>query len=360
VGADPGSIDLVSQLAHLAFPLASGEQAELDDAGVPAVLLQASGQRGPAAGEGVSQERLTNFGRAALVAAYALDEGPDLPGPSTRLSFGNRALPGWAVRLLSLALLLAPLLVCVDAMARLRRRREPIMRSLAWASSACVPFAAAALLALALGALGIVAAPPAQLSRSALAADAAAPVTLAATLLVLVLALLSWPALARRLGVAARPEGDAAGLAPMLLLLCVALVVWLVNPFMALLLVPAVHLGLLAADPRGRALPAAALALALSPLVLVLLVYGHELGLGAIALAESAPLALAGAQVGVLTALLWSVALGCLLALLAHVLAPAAAADRARRPEPIEISTRGPLGYAGPGSLGGTESALRR
>jgi hypothetical protein len=146
----------------------------------------------------------------------------------------------------------------------------------------------------------------------------------------------------------------------MLLLLCVALVVWLVNPFMALLLVPAVHLGLLAADPRGRALPAAALALALSPLVLVLLVYGHELGLGAVALAESAPLALAGAQVGVLTALLWSVALGCLLALWAHVLAPAAAADRARRPEPIEISTRGPLGYAGPGSLGGTESALRR
>jgi hypothetical protein len=35
---------------------------------------------------------------------------------------------------------------------------------------------------------------------------------------------------------------------------------------------------------------------------------------------------------------------------------------RARRPEPVvaTASVRGPLGYAGPGSLGGTKSALRR
>ncbi len=359
VGADPGSIDPTSQLAHLALPLASGEQAELVDAGVPAVLLQASGQRAPAADEGVSELRLANFGRAALAAAYALDEGPDLPAPSTRLSFGNRILPEWSVRLLALALLLSPLLACVDALARLRRRREPILRSLAWAASACVPFAVAALFAVALGALGIVAAPGAQLSPAALAADGSAPVALALTLLVLALALLSAPALANRLGVPGRPDGDAAGLAPMLLLLCVAVVVWVADPFAALLLVPATHLGLLAADPRARALPAAAIAAALTPVVLVLLVYGHELGLAPLPLAESVTLGLAGGQVGLLAALLWSVALGCLLALLAHVLAPVSA-DRRQPLERVEISTRGPIGYAGPGSLGGTESALRR
>ena len=32
--------------------------------------------------------------------------------------------------------------------------------------------------------------------------------------------------------------------------------------------------------------------------------------------------------------------------------------DRAAEPDPIR--TRGPLSYAGPGSLGGTQSALRR
>ncbi len=359
VGADPGSIDLVSQLAHLAFPLASGEQAELDDAGVPAVLLQASGQRAPAADEGVSEPRLANFGRAALAAAYALDEGPDLSAPSTRLSFGNRALPEWAVRLLVLALLVAPLLLCVDALARLRRRGEPVLRSLAWVASTCVPFVAAAFAAAALGALGIVAAPGAQLSAPALAADGTAAVALAVTLAVLVLALLVWPLLAGRLGVVTRPQSDAAGLAPMLVLLSVALAVWAIDPFAALLLVPAAHLGLLAADRRRRALSLLALGLALVPPVLVLLVYGHELALGPLALAKSAALLLAGGQIGLLAALLWGVALGCLLALLAHVLAPIAA-DRARLPERIEISTRGPLGYAGPGSLGGTESALRR
>lgn len=358
VGADPGSIDLVSQLAHTAFPLVSAEQAELDDAGIPAVLLQASGQHEPAAGDPVGESRLANFGQAALAAAYALDEGPDVPAPGTRLAFGNRSLPLWAIRLLGLALLLAPLLVCVDALARLRRRGEPIARSLVWAASACVPFAAAALFAVLLGALGIVAAPDAQLSASALAADGSAPVVLVGVLIALTLALISWPALARAVGVGVRPEGDAAGLAPMLALLAVALVVWAIDPFAALLLVPAAHLGLLAADPRGRALPLVALAAALSPPALVLAVYGHELGLGPLALAESAALLLAGGQVGALAALLWSVALGSVLALLAHVLAPVAL-DRDQPLQRREISTRGPLGYAGPGSLGGTESALR-
>jgi hypothetical protein len=60
-------------------------------------------------------------------------------------------------------------------------------------------------------------------------------------------------------------------------------------------------------------------------------------------------------------ALLWSVMLGCLAT--AVILAVRAT----RRPE-LEavgagtgaVSIRGPIGYAGPGSLGGTKSAIRR
>ena len=54
--------------------------------------------------------------------------------------------------------------------------------------------------------------------------------------------------------------------------------------------------------------------------------------------------------------LLWSIAAGCAVGALvvaAHGRAPADAGE-------IPITMRGPKTYAGPGSLGGTESALRR
>jgi hypothetical protein len=71
-------------------------------------------------------------------------------------------------------------------------------------------------------------------------------------------------------------------------------------------------------------------------------------------------LLLAGGQIGLLGAILWSVAFGC-------VAAAAMLAVRAQQPPPgpqmadlHEVTIRGPMSYAGPGSLGGTESALRR
>jgi peptidase M28-like protein len=362
VGADPGAPSLGAQLAHLAVPLAVGEQAPLNDAAVPAALVQVSGARGPVTGTRVSEARLSNFGRAVLAAVYALDEGPDIArAPSARLALGRRALPAWAIRLLALAALLAPLVASVDALARLRRGREPLAAALRWALLGALPFAATALLSIVLGALAIVAAPAGQLSPAALAADGGALAALATTTLVLVAALVARPRLARRLRLAGMPAShpDACGLAALLALLAVALLVWLVNPFAALLLVPAAHLGMLAADSRPRPLSLAGIALALLPPVALLFLYARELGLDPIALAESALLALAGGQVGLLGALLWSVAAGALLSLLALTLAER---PRERPPEleRIEISTRGPLTYAGPGSLGGTESALRR
>ena len=46
LGANPGSPSALGQLAHLTFPLSVGEQAVLDAGGLPAVLIQASGERG--------------------------------------------------------------------------------------------------------------------------------------------------------------------------------------------------------------------------------------------------------------------------------------------------------------------------
>jgi hypothetical protein len=64
--------------------------------------------------------------------------------------------------------------------------------------------------------------------------------------------------------------------------------------------------------------------------------------------------------VGLGAALLWSVALGCAAAMTRLVLTQAPPVRRPAAPEIDEITIRGPLSYAGPGSLGGTESALRR
>jgi hypothetical protein len=365
-GVNSGAPDTVVQLAHLVLPLAIGEQASLNAAGIPSVLVQVSGERGPSPSEQVSEARLQNFGRSVLSAVYALDEGPNIVAPSaSRLLLGRDALPGWAIRLLVFALLLPPLLVCVDALARLRRRHEPVLRWVVWTLTTALPFFACALFAILLGRLAIVAAPSSQLSAVSLSADGSASAAVVSAGLVLVLALLMWPVLVRRVALPLRPSTDGASLAVPLVLIAVALLTWVFNPFACLLLVPALHLWPLAvspalrARPHGRLLAFGAILVGVLPLVLLLIVYGHELGLGPMQLAESIVLALVGGQIGPFGALLWSVALGCLLAVALRVLtvAPAGSVDPQKW---VAVSTRGPVSYAGPGSLGGTESALRR
>jgi hypothetical protein len=56
-------------------------------------------------------------------------------------------------------------------------------------------------------------------------------------------------------------------------------------------------------------------------------------------------------------ALEWCLLLGCLAVTAALVVL---AAQGQRRTAPVPVTVRGPVTYAGPGSLGGTKSALRR
>lgn len=365
-GLDPGNLGDAAEFAHFAFPLATGEESPLNKAGVPAVLLQVSGRRGPSAGEPVSEARLLGFGRSALSAIYALDEGPNIPvSSSPQLQVGGKLLPLWAIRLLAFALLLPSLLVSVDALARLRRRREPVLPWFGWALAGALPFLLGAVSAVLLGALGILAAPPAQLSAVSLPADGSAPGATLVCGLVVVLALIAWPMSVRRLSLPVRPSADAAGLAITLLLLGIALLVWLFNPYACLLLIPAAHLWPLAVEARRRlslgprAVALSAVVAGALPVLLLLVLYARELGLGPVGLAQSAVLALAGGLVGPVAALLWSAACGCLFTAILFVCAPPASTE----PDSLEWSevlTRGPSTYAGPGSLGGTESALRR
>jgi hypothetical protein len=366
----PGAPSAIGQLAHLAFAFAPGEQGVLLAAGVPAVLVQASGERGPSAGAPVSVERIEGLGRGTLNAVDALDIAPDVPStPQTGLVLTHQIVPEWALRLLIGALLIPVAAVLFDGLARARRRRQPFARWSVWTLACALPFLACALFAILLGALGgIAAAPSIPPPAGAMSFDGAAATGVLSCVAVLGLAWLGWPALARRLGLAVRPTPetpgvDAAGIATLLVLLALASLVWVFNPYAALLIVPGLHLLLPIASPERRPRPIAGLALlvlALVPLALLLAFYAHQLGYGPGGLVWAATLLLAGGHVGVLAAAAWSIACGCGVAIALVALTPPADPIGIGSEEHKEITIRGPLSYAGPGLLGGTESALRR
>jgi hypothetical protein len=146
----------------------------------------------------------------------------------------------------------------------------------------------------------------------------------------------------------------------MLVMTVIAVLIWVVNPFASLMVVPALHLWLWLAEPglrARRALPVLLLVLGLLLPALVLVYYMNSLGLSAAEAAWSVVLLVAGGQIGPLGAVCWSVLLGCVAS--AAVIVVRSFGERVHEEEPV-ITVRGPVTYAGPGSLGGTESALRR
>jgi hypothetical protein len=255
-------------------------------------------------------------------------------------------------------LLLAPLVVAGDALAAVRRARDPLLPWLRWTLANALPLVVAALFALALGAVGLLAATPdGPVPPTALPAQAAA---LLAVGLVLVLCWV-WlrPALLRLTGPVGEPSAPAAGVVVLLVALAVAIVIWIGNPYAAAMLAPALHIWLfaLAPDlPLRRTVRVALVALGIVPIAVVAVVVANALGLGGLDAAWELLLLVAGGHVSLLAVLLWSLLAGCAaaaLAIAAH--GPVHDAD-----DDLPITVRGPSSYAGPGSLGGTESALRR
>lgn len=362
VGADAGHSRAIAQLARLAFPFAQSEQAPFNAAGIPAVAIQASAERGPEAGAAVSADRLRGFGRAALRAIDALDSGPALDErPSAEVVVVDKVLPPWVTRLLIGVLLLPMLVTAIDGLARVRRRKAAVAVWIRWLLALAFPFAAAALAARLLPGIGLLdAAPGGAVPAGLIAADVAALGVVAG---VFVLGTLAVRPLQRLLAV--RPEaipaierengGPAAALT--LAITAVAIAVWAANPFAAAVLVLPAHLWMLAAVPEVRLGRASALALvlvALLPAALVLAVYANAVGASVVQLPWAVLLLIAGGQVGIL-ALLAICALGaCAVGAFRLALLPAAG----EAPPAASASVRGPMGYAGPGSLGGTQSGF--
>jgi len=230
-----------------------------------------------------------------------------------------------------------------------------------------LPLVLACAFAVALGLTGLIsAAPPMAVGAAAIPFDAGAWVAAVAVVLVLVLAwLVARPAVLGTRAARARRETDLSPSAQATALLAVwcglAVGVWAFNPFAAAFFVPAAHTWLLLAAPQVRLGRSVALGLVLIPLVpiaLAVAVLAGQFGFSLSGTGWMVLLGLAGGWIGAMAWLMWSIGLACVAAAL--MLAWRTTARTARPGVGPSITVRGPTTYAGPGSLGGTESALRR
>ena len=364
--SDAGS-GAFGQFARLSFPIGIGAQGALLEAGYDAVRISGTGELPPEGNgpvEAIDADHLGMLGRATLRTLTAVDQGGrPKHGPESYVQAVSQILPGWVISLLAGTLLLPVLVASVDAFARARRRHVDVLRWLRWVAAWVAPFLAGLALIQFLALVGATPAPPpAPVPPDVLPLDGAALAVLAGVAVTMLLALL----LGRWL--AARPDPDlrepvepGAGVALALAIATGSLLLWLVNPYAGLLAVPAAHLWMLTVLTRPmppRRLRAVLIGAGVAPAVLVAVYYMFALSLNPLHGAWYLLMLLAGHSVGIVLALL-----GCLM--LAAACATSEVAWRSPDEGEDEQGSRGPPvygpgSYAGPGSLGGTQSALRR
>ncbi len=363
-----GSSGAVGQLARLSFPVGIGAQGVFVAEGYDAVRISGSGEL-PAPGDGpveeIDEERLGALGRATLRTVTAVDQGrrPPEHGPKSYVLAFNQVMPGWVLALLAGSLLLPALVASVDAFARARRRRIDVLPWLRWVAGWTAPFLAGLAMAEVLALAGATPAPPpAPVPPDVLPLDGPALGVLGGVAVTMVLALL----LARWL--AARPDPSlttpdqpGAGVAVALAVSAGSLLLWLLNPYAGLLAVPAAHLWLLACLLRPlprRRVRLILIGLGLLPLLFVAVYYLFTLKLDPLSGAWYLLMLVTGHSVALPISLLACLLMGA--ACGAFEIAWRAPGEESTPPSGERPSVYGPGAYAGPGSLGGTRSALGR
>jgi hypothetical protein len=366
---DPATSGALGQLARLSFPIGIGPQGVLIDEGYDAVRISGSGELPPEGNgpvESIDEDTIGALGRATLRTFFALDVGPRPEhGPESYVTAAGQMMPGWVLSLLAGTLLLAALVAAVDAFARVRRHRIDVLPWLRWLGGWTAPFLAGYALAELLALAGATPSPPpAPVPPDVLPVDAAALGVLGGVAVAMALALLlaRWLA-ARPDPRLSAPEGPGAAVAAALVLGVSSLLLWVANPYAGLLVVPAAHLWLLAlllAGPPPRRLRALMLFVGALPAVLVALYYLFALSMDPLAGAWYLLLLVTGHVVGPATIFVACLMLGSLCAAAELVYRNPAPPPGEREAHPEGPSVYGPGAYAGPGSLGGTESAIRR
>jgi hypothetical protein len=355
LGTDGGPVATpLAQVARLAFPVGLGAQGAFLERGVDALRLSGSGERAPPPrSRGVHDlgtQRYGELGRATLRVLSALDGSGTAPrhGPRSYVLAGGGVVPGWALELLAATLILPALVASIDALARASRRGEPIVEWLQWVVAGTLPFAVGLGLAEVLVLVGLAKdAPPTPLDPSLAAVDGRAIGDMAAVALAIVATwiLLRTPLVRRRDGLA-DAAAPGAGVATAGALCAVAVGLWFLNPFAALLFALPLHCWMLAAVADVRpATRAWLVAIGVLPALLVAATYMRELLLGPLEWLWYLFLLVTGAQVGVPTALL-----GCVVGgLFGAAVAIVAARWRA---EPAAVQPSAPTGPKPPAAIG--------
>ena len=373
VGSVPHQEGAFAQFARLTFPVAPGAQGVLQAAGIDAVRISGSGELRPeGSGKRVNVDRYGELGRAALRVVSSLDAATEDPahGPHAYISFAGKLLPSWPVKLLALAFTLPAPIASIDALARARRRREPVSPWLVWLASALLPFAIGFALALLLVLVGLADdAPPAPLDPRSVTLDAAAIASLVLTGAAVALSwILARSSLLRRAATLPDPSAPGAACVTSLAFGALVLVLTFTNPFAALLLVPALHLWMLATltDVTWRG-GAVMFAIGLLPVAAVALYYLWRFEVGPVDGAWYLFLLVTGDQTGPLTTLCGALLLAITGSLAAILFARARhgtpGTDRrpgGGRPAEPQVSIFGPGGHAGPGAIGQARSTLGR
>jgi hypothetical protein len=308
IGLAPGTPSLASQLAHLALPLSVGPQGPLNALGIPSVGVSLTGERAPSRHEAASQAQLQAAGRGVLSAFYALDHAGEISSAQTTgLRLSGRLLSQWSIALLTLTLLIGPLALSGDALVRMTRRRRGAARRLLLTPLLCaLPFALGAATLRLLSLAGLLHAPPNPLGAAALDFGLDAALTLILTLAALAGC---WWTCRALIGPASAPAALFIGC-------LLAAIVWLIDPYAALLLIPALHVWPLASSARDRPRQLVLLLIpALAPLALLIAFYALALGLGPAQILLEGMVMVGGGFVGLGGVLLWSLALGVLAAM---------------------------------------------
>lgn len=322
-----------TQLSRLAIPSGLGDQAPLIAGGTDAVAISSAGERplepsadGP---EDVSAESIDAFGRAVQSTVSALDvvvAGP-IHGPTSHLELGDNLVPGWALAALALALILPAAVAAVDACARGARRDLAVAPGLAWAAARSLPFIGGLAVLYGLAIVGVVPRPPFPFDPGGYELGTRAAITFA---LIAIAALASVVGLrSRRVTGTNAPSFAIAAIGAVAVAASVA--VWLANPYLGLLLVPASHVWLLATaeqTPLRRAAILIATALACLPAVAAAVAVAGALDLGGQAPWTFA-LMLADGQLGLVTAVSVCFLVGALVGGAAIAISRGAAPDQA-------------------------------
>jgi hypothetical protein len=327
-------------LLRLAIPTGLGEQGPLIEEGIDAVRISSSGEAPLSPAEdseaSLSEESMADLGDAAQTIILALDDLEQRPehGPAAYVVAGSNLVPGWAIALLVLTLLVPAVVAAADGFARAMRRDLARSIDVSWVVGRSLPFLGLLVLTYLLAIVGLLPSPrfPYDPARFSIDVPGALALVLLAGALVG-----AWIA-TRPVSVPRRADHEGLITATGLVMSGAALAIWLLNPYLALLAVPAAHAWLAgtAHDPRVRlGASVAAVVMSLVPAIVALAWVAGRLEVGA-----AAPwhllLMVGGGHIGLGIAVLGCVLAGGLVAIIAAAIGPGAPSA----PEP-RVSARG-------------------